>query len=139
MYNVQNPEITHEGMVQQTMDNSVTVLLSPRTSCAGCAEKNSCNVSGKENKTVTISGNYNVRPGDVVTVAMKQSMGYFALLLGYLLPLLLVVVLLIVLLLFSVSELLSGLISIAVLIPYYLILIFLRKVIDKKISFTLKT
>ena len=96
-------------------------------------------MSGKENKTVTIWGKYNVRPGDNVMVSMKQSMGYFALLLGYLLPLLLVVFLLVLLLLFSVNELLSGLLSIGVLLPYYLILIFFRKEINKKILFTLKT
>jgi sigma-E factor negative regulatory protein RseC len=136
---VQNPEITHDGLVQQTGDNYVTVLLSPRTSCTGCLEKNSCNLSGKESKTVTISGNYNVSPGDSVVVAMQKSMGYFALLLGYVLPLFLVIVLLVLLLSLSVGELLSGLISIGILIPYYIILIVFRKEIDKKISFTLKT
>ena len=132
------PEIAHEGSVQQTDGNSVTVLLSPRTNCAGCLEKNSCNISGKENKMVTISGNYNVMPGDSVIVSMKQSIGYFALFLGYLLPLFLVVLLLVLLLLFSVDELLAGLLSIAVLIPYYMLLIVFRKEINKKISFTLK-
>ena len=132
------PEIAHEGSVQQADGNSVTVLLSPRTNCAGCLEKNSCNISGKENKMVTISGNFNVRPGDSVIVSMKQSIGYFALFLGYLLPLFLVVLLLVLLLLFSVNELLAGLLSIAVLIPYYMLLIVFRKEINKKISFTLK-
>jgi sigma-E factor negative regulatory protein RseC len=131
-------EIAHEGSVQQTDGNIVTVLLSPRTNCAGCLEKSSCNLSGKENKIVTISGNYNVRPGDSVIVSMKQSMGYFALFLGYLLPLSLVVLLLVLLLIFSVNELLSGLLSIAVLIPYYMLLIVFRKEINKKFSFTLK-
>lgn len=132
-------EIAHEGSVQQTYGNSVTVLLSPRTNCTGCLEKNSCNISGRENKIVTISGNYNVRPGDSVIVLMKQSMGYFALFLGYLLPLFLVVLLLVLLLILSVNELVSGLLSIAVLIPYYMLLIVFRKEINKKISFTLKT
>lgn len=132
-------EISHEGLVQRTDGNSVTVLLSPKTNCTGCLEKNSCNLSGKEDKTVTIWGKYNVRPGDNVMVLMKQSMGYFALFLGYLLPLLLVVFLLVLLLLFSVNELLSGLLSIGVLLPYYMILIFFRKEINKKFLFTLKT
>lgn len=135
----QYSDISHEGMVQQTNENSVTVLLSPKTSCTGCDGKNSCNLSGKEDKIVTISGSYNVRPGDSVTVSMKQSMGYFALFLGYLLPLFLVVGILIVLLSFSVNELLSGLLSIAILLPYYLILIVFRKGINNKFSFTLKT
>jgi sigma-E factor negative regulatory protein RseC len=132
-------EISHEGLVQLADGNCVTVLLSPKTNCTGCLEKNACNLSGKEDKIVIISGNYNVRPGDSVIVSMKQSMGYFALFLGYLLPLVLVVLLLVLLLLFSVNELLSGLLSIGVLLPYYMILIVFRKEINNKFSFTLKT
>jgi sigma-E factor negative regulatory protein RseC len=135
----QNTEISHEGMVRQTDGNSISVLLSPKTNCTGCLEKNSCNLSAKENKIVNIPGNYNVRPGDTVIVSMKQSMGYFALLLGYILPLSLVFFLLVLLLSLSVNELLSGLLSIAILAPYYALLIAFRKGINKKISFTLKT
>jgi sigma-E factor negative regulatory protein RseC len=135
----QYPEITHEGTVQATGENSVTVLLSLKTSCSGCHEKNACNLSDKDNKIVTISGNYNVHPGDSVMVSMKQSMGYFALFLGYLLPLFLVIGILILLLSFSVSELPAGLLSLAILIPYYLILILFRKGINNRFSFTLKS
>jgi positive regulator of sigma E activity len=132
-------DILHTGVVQDMKENTVTVLLSPRTNCTGCSEKNSCNLSGKEEKIITVSGNFNVRTGDSVTVSMKQSMGYFALFLGYLLPLFLVILSLVLLLSFSVSELLSGLISIAILIPYYILLTGFRKEINNKISFTLKT
>jgi sigma-E factor negative regulatory protein RseC len=132
-------EISHEGMVQQADNNSVTVLLSPKTSCTGCQGKDSCNLSGKEDKIVIIPGYYNVKPGDNVTVSMKQSMGYFALFIGYLLPLFLVVSVLILLLSFSAGELLAGLLSLGILIPYYMILIVFRKGINNKFSFTLKT
>lgn len=132
-------EISHDGTVQTTGENYVTVLLSPSVSCTGCQGKNSCNLSDKENKIVTLSGNYNVRPGDTVTVSMKQSMGYFALWLGYLLPLFLFLAILVLLLSFSVHELLAGLLSVTVLVPYYLLLIVFRKGISNKFSFTLKS
>jgi len=134
----QYSEISHGGLVQLADGSSVTVLLSSETNCTGCLEKNACNLSGKENKIVTIPGHYNVRTGDHVTISMRQSMGYFALFLGYLLPLLLVVLALVLLLSLSVNELLSGLLSIGILLPYYLILIVFRKRINKKFSFTLK-
>jgi sigma-E factor negative regulatory protein RseC len=132
-------EISHEGIVRQSYGNSISVLLSPKTGCTGCLEKNSCNLSGKADKIISIPGNYNLRPGDPVIVSMKQSMGYFALLLGYILPLFLVFFLLVLLLSLSVNELLSGLLSIVILIPYYVLLIAFRNRINKKISFTLKT
>jgi sigma-E factor negative regulatory protein RseC len=139
MHRNQYPEITHEGTVQAAAKDSVTILLSLKTGCSGCQERKACNLSDKDNKIVTIHGHYNVSPGDSVTVAMKQSMGYFALFLGYLLPLLLFIGILVFLVSLSVSELLAGLLSIAVLLPYYLILILFRKGINNKFSFTLKS
>jgi sigma-E factor negative regulatory protein RseC len=69
---------------------------------------------------------------------MKQSMGYAALILGYILPVIIVVAALITLNSLGIPELTSGLASLSILIPYYVILFFLRKTINKKFSFTLK-
>jgi sigma-E factor negative regulatory protein RseC len=132
-------EITHEGIVQETDGNSVTVLLSPLTACKGCYAEKSCNIAGNDFKLINVHGAYNVKTGEKVIVSMKRSMGYSALFLGYLSPLLLVVMVLIVLISFSVNELISGLLSIAILIPYYIILFVFRKLINKKFSFTINT
>jgi sigma-E factor negative regulatory protein RseC len=65
-------------------------------------------------------------------------MGYAALVLGYLLPLVSVVITLIVLISLKFPELFAGLISLAILIPYYTVLYFFRNRINKKFTFTLK-
>jgi len=132
-------EITHDGIVQSTDLKSVTVMLSPNVSCVGCSAARSCNPSGNDKKLVRVEGSYNVNPGEKVIVSMKQSLGYSALFLGYLLPLISVVLTLVILLSLSFSELISGLISIAVLLPYYMLLFAFRKLIGRKFSFTLKT
>ena len=72
-------------------------------------------------------GNYNVKPGDIVTVIMKKSMGYVAILLGYVLPLFAVLIILIILNSLSVPELTAGLFSLAILIPYYTYTLFIQK------------
>jgi positive regulator of sigma E activity len=131
--------IEHEGIVKVSDGNSVTVLLTPIIACKGCHSEHSCGMSGNTEKEVTIQGNFNVRTGDQVVVTMKQSLGYSALAIGYLLPLLLVFVSLVVLLTFSVNELIAGLISVGVLIPYYSGLFLYRKYIDRGFSFNLKT
>jgi sigma-E factor negative regulatory protein RseC len=95
-------------------------------------------MSGKEEKIIEVRGRYNVKPGDSVTILMKQSMGYAALLLGYVIPIIVVVACLSILVSFKVPELSSGLISVAILIPYYVILFFFRKTINEKFTFTLK-
>ncbi len=133
-----NPDIDHEGIVQKTEDNKVIVAIIASSACAGCHAEGSCSLSGHEEKIIEVRGKYNVKPGDRVTILMKQSMGYAALFLGYLLPLIIVVALLITLVSFKVPELASGLISVAILIPYYYIMFLFRKTINEKFKFTLK-
>jgi positive regulator of sigma E activity len=131
--------IEHEGVVRDVDEKSLTVLLSPMTACSGCHSEKSCGMSGNTEKIVNIQGRFHVKPGDHVVVTMKQSLGYSALFIGYLMPLLIVLLLLIILISLSVNELYAGLLSIGVLIPYYSALFFYRKYIDKKFSFTLKS
>jgi sigma-E factor negative regulatory protein RseC len=130
--------IEHDGIVQKSDNKSVTVRISSASACSGCHAEGSCTLSGIEEKIIEVSGSYNVDPGDNVTVLMKQSMGYAALLLGYVFPMILVVALLIILVSSSVPELTAGLGSIAALVPYYLVLWFFRKRISKKFTFTIK-
>jgi len=130
--------INHQGIVQKSDNESVTVLITSQSACSGCHAEGSCNMSGKEEKIVDIKGFYNVNTGDNVTVIMKQSMGFIALFLGYILPLLVVLIILIVFASLGYSELVSGLLAISSLLPYYLILYFLRNKINDKFVFSLK-
>jgi len=130
--------IKHEGIVQCNEGNAVIVSISSYSACSGCQAEGSCSMSGKEEKIIEVFGNYNVEPGDKVTILMKQSMGYVALFLGYVLPLITVIAVLITMISLKVPELTSGLISVAILIPYYAILYFYRKTINTKFTFTLK-
>ena len=131
--------ISHSGIVQRVDAGSVIVKISSAAACAGCHAEGSCILSGKEEKVVQISGGYNVYPGDQVTVLMKQSMGYEALFLGYLIPLLVLIAVLMLLVSFSIPELIAGLLSVTALIPYYIILYFFRTRINRKFRFTIKT
>ena len=130
--------INYEGIVQRKEDNKVFVAITSTSACSGCHAEGSCTMSGKEEKIIEVSGKYNVNNGDQVTILMKQSMGYSALFLGYVLPVIAVVTVLITLISFRIPELTSGLASLSVLIPYYIILFFFRKTINEKFSFTLK-
>jgi sigma-E factor negative regulatory protein RseC len=98
-----------------------------------------CGISGKVEKSVIVKGKYNVSPGDAVTIVMKQSEGYKAVVLSYLIPLVIVISSLVALDSLSASELITGLISISLLAPYFLVLYLFRKKIDRSFTFTLKT
>lgn len=131
--------INHLGIVQKTDNKYVTVSISTTSACSGCHAEGSCTLSGKEEKIIEVSGSYNVKVGDTVTILMKQSMGYVALFLGYILPLISVIVILIILLSLKVTELTAGLTSLSILIPYYTVLYFFRNHINEKFIFKLKT
>jgi sigma-E factor negative regulatory protein RseC len=130
--------IEHDGIVKSSDNRSVTVTISATSACSGCHAEGMCSLSGREDKTVEIPGTYNVLPGDSVTILMKQSSGYSAVFLGYVLPLILVIALLIILASLSVPELMAGIGALVILIPYYLTLYFFRNRINKKFTFTLK-
>jgi positive regulator of sigma E activity len=130
--------INHDGIVLKNEGNSVFVSISSASACSGCHAEGTCSMSGKEEKIIEVRGRYEVNNGDHVTILMKQSMGYAALFLGYIIPVLVVIILLFSLITAGVPELASGLASIVILIPYYIILYFFRKRINEKFTFTLK-
>jgi positive regulator of sigma E activity len=130
--------IEHDGVVQRSDNKSITVRILSVSACAGCHAEGSCNLSAMEEKFVDIPGIFNLRPGDHVTVVMKRSAGYAAVLLGYGFPLVLLIVVMIILSSMKVSELVTGLGSLAVLLPYYTILWLFRKRIGNKFKFSIK-
>jgi len=131
--------IEHDGIVLKSDKNSVTVKITSVSACSGCHAESSCTLPDKKEKIIDISGMYNVVPGEAVIVLMKNSIGYAAVLLGYVIPMILVVALALILDSLSTSELITGLGSLAVLVPYYLILWFFRKRIYNNFKFKIKT
>lgn len=131
--------VEHEGTVQNVGDNSVLVRIVSSAACSGCHAESVCSLSGREDKIVDVSGLYDVSPGDRVTVLMKQSQGFRAVLLGYIVPFAILVASLVLLIFLSFSELFAGVVSLLILFPYYLTLYFFRDRINKKFTFTIKT
>jgi len=130
--------IEHKGIVQKNNNESVNVLIISESACSGCHAEGLCSMANSMEKNVEVKGNFNVKEGDQVTVTLEQSAGYRALLLGYLIPLLLVLAILIIMISAGAGELVSGILAIASLLPYYLILYLLREKINGKFIFSIK-
>ncbi len=94
-------------------------------------------MTGKEEKIIEVKGLYNVKPGDEVTIFMKQSNGYLAVLLAYVIPLVTILFSLIIFLTLKMPELTAGLLSLIMLIPYFTILYLFRNRINERFIFTL--
>ncbi len=131
-------EIQHEGIVYKTDADEVSVRITANPACSGCQAESFCSLSEKKEKIINVPGSYKISPGDHVMVQIKKEMGYTAVILGYIIPLAAVIVILVILTLFSFPEIAAGILSVSILLPYYLILYLMRKRIDKKFAFTLK-
>lgn len=131
--------IEHLGRVDAITANDIRVVIISQSACASCHAKGACTTADVAEKQVVISKPYHsYTVGETVKVTMKQSLGYKALFLGYILPLIVLLVSLFVFNALGFSEGLSGLLSLGVLVPYYLILYVFRKRIEKEFYFDIE-
>lgn len=132
-------KIQHDGIIQQINPDSIFVSILSMASCASCHVKGACSASDMQEKIVEVKKekgrNYEV--GEKVTIMMDQSVGTWAVLLGYVFPLIVVVVALIILTSIMEDQGNAGLISIGLLIPYYVGLYLIRKYTTDKFEFKL--
>lgn len=130
--------IEHPGIIQHIEGSTARVGFVAQSACTTCHARGACSVAGMEEKSVDVIHNGTVKTGENVMVVLKQSLGYKALLLGYLFPFLIVLLSLILLTSLSDNEALAGIYSLVLLIPYYLVIFFLRKKIRREFSFTIR-
>ncbi|HNQ36313.1 MAG TPA: SoxR reducing system RseC family protein [Prolixibacteraceae bacterium] len=131
-------EIRHNGVVSAVSGSSVTVTIISQSACSACHARGGCLASDMKQKEIEVphpGGQYVL--GQHVTVILRESQGFRALLFGYLLPFLILVGTLVVVLEVTGDELLGGLAALGMLVPYYLLLYFFRERIKKSFSFTI--
>jgi len=132
--------IEHNGVIESITDSTICVRITKTSACGACAAYTSCPVSGGESHKIIEAANpqagYTV--GESVTVMLKQSQGYKALFLGYGVPFILVLVTLIATIQITNNELIAGLVSLGMLMPYYLILFLMRDSLQRSFTFTIK-
>ena len=136
----QKNSIEHSGNIQSIDNNYIYVKIKSHSACAACHIKGVCNASEMEEKIIEVkhASAYKYKTGDEVIVVLDESLGYTALILGYLLPFLILMLVLITLMSLFENELLAGLVSLVILFPYYLILLLNKKRLRKKFEFRIK-
>ncbi len=134
------PEIIkHPGVVHKIEGKLLQVRILSASACGSCQVKGVCPAAEASNKIIAIPGNgTDYRPGEKVIVHMHKKTGYKAVWLAYILPFLLVVAVLAGMTAYTRNEALSGIVSLLVLIPYYLILGHFNNQIQQKIRFSIK-
>jgi len=133
-----NNDIRHSGVVESVEDGCVSVRILQASACAACKVAAHCNAAEAKEKVVEVrtSGRmpqYSV--GDAVTVCTTRRVATRAVIIGFVLPFLLMVLTLLAVMLLVHDEALAGLLSLAVLLPYYIIVWLLRNRIGREVSF----
>lgn len=135
----QNQTIEHEGIVREIRDGKVKVSFVAKSACAHCQLSGVCSTADMEEKEVEVQHfTPNIRVGEKVNVVLARSLGMKALVLGYIIPFFLVVIALFVSLEITNNELISGLISLSILIPWYLGLYLSRSKIRRQFDFSIQ-
>jgi len=131
--------VEHEGTVASICGNTMIVRIIASSACGGCAAKGYCMPSENKDKDIRVEGfSGDFVSGERVKVVMRQSLGFRALYIGYIIPFVLALAILLIVYHLSGNELASGLSALLVLVPYYLILKLLNQKIAKTFGFTVQ-
>lgn len=128
--------VEQSGTVEQISDHNIRVKVHREAACGDCNAKGICFLGEGSEREFEISRfTPGLKPGDKVDVIISQSMGNKAVFLGYLVPFIILISSLIILNTIGVSELLTGIISLCTIAPYYFLLYLFRNRLRK--TFTL--
>ncbi len=132
-----NHNIQHDGVITKITNHIVTVTLNGNINCEACKAKTICGSSESNQKEVEVlNTNPLLQINDQVEVLLRKDLGLKAVFWAYVLPFILLITVLIISS-FFLTEWLSGVLSILVLIPYYLILFVYKKTFYKSFKFSI--
>lgn len=129
--------VTHPGIIRSINENKAEVVIISKSACASCEINGSCSVSDTKEKIIDVSlpnSSMQYQVGQSVLVQMKQSSGTWAILFGYVFPFILIVATLIFLTSIQIDQGLAGILSLAMLIPYYFIIYLFRNFFKKSFN-----
>ena len=130
-------DIRHEGVINSIDGQKVTVRILQASACSGCQASRICRAEDSKEKLVEIEmkGADTLSVGQTVTIAGEESMGMTAVMLAFGLPLLLLMAGLVTAVSVTGSEKIGAAVALGILVPYYIVLMLLRKRIKKDFQF----
>ncbi|MBU2651090.1 MAG: SoxR reducing system RseC family protein [Bacteroidetes bacterium] len=132
--------ITHPGTVVEVTAEQIKVRILAQSACVSCHAKGMCSVADMEEKIVDVQkpSGLELKPGDKVTLFIKQSKGNLAVFYAYLLPFLVFFAILLIMSFIQENEGLSAIVALVSLIPYYFILYLQKDKFRKRFVFYVK-
>lgn len=132
-----NNTITHIGKVVGVNDDKISVLVPRASACGSCHAKGFCTSTDSKETLMSIPNRgEHVSLNEDVKVSIDRSVGFHAVMVAFILPVVLVLAIIFTLpSITSLSEELSGVIGLASLIPYFLLLRLFNYRFTKKFIF----
>lgn len=126
--------IRHRGIVEDCFDGVAHVRIERASACMSCHAKSLCSID-KENQTVEVHTDRELAKGEEVEIEGRESLGLQAVAIAFVIPFVLLVAILFVGTRLGVSEVSAAIMSLGALALYYLVLLPLRKVMNRKFMF----
>lgn len=129
-------EITHDGVVLSLKNGVAHVKIVQQSACSGCHAKSMCQASEMMVKEMDCIVQGALEVGERVEVCVQQYLGWKAVFYAFVVPMVVMMVLL-----FAGQEYwaepawLSGVVAIAALVPYYVVLHQFEKRFEKQYRF----
>ena len=133
-------KIRHLGIVENINGCYLKVRIIQTSACSACSIKGHCSASDSKEKLIDVYNDKGLdcKIGQQVVVCGSTSMGMKAVLWAFGVPFLVLVLSLFVSMSLTNDEMKSALISLIMLIPYYIIIYFLREKFRRTFVFTLE-
>ena len=136
--NLSNTDVfIHSGVISKLGDSSLTVSLDENVHCESCHAKGTCGISDLTSKEVEIPISENSYTlNEPVNVVLKKGLGLKAVFWAYVFPFVLMLSTLLIATSF-LKEWVAGLLSLLVLVPYYLLLYVVRDTFKKTFTISI--
>ena len=132
--------IKHRGIVEKVEGIHVIVRIVQTSACASCSAKGLCNASESKEKQIDVyESNPSYRIGEEVVLCGSTSMGMRAVGLAFGVPLLILIAALFVTMRVTDGDaLLSAVVALLAVVPYYLVVFLMKDKLDKTFTFVIE-
>ena len=132
--------IKHRGIVEKVEGSHVVVRIVQTSACAACSAKGLCNASESKEKQIDVfEAGASYRIGEEVVLCGSTSMGMRAVFLAFGIPMLLLLFALFVSMQVTDGDaLVSSLVALFAVVPYYLVIYFMKDKLNRTFSFTIE-
>jgi sigma-E factor negative regulatory protein RseC len=126
------------GIIESVHKNRITVRIDRASACGSCSAKGMCNLAESAESLIEIDDSTQLfSVGEWVRVSMSRSMGNKAILFGYFIPFVLLISTLLIVSACGLPEWIAGLLSLLILVPWYIVLYIFRERLRKTFTFSI--